>query len=471
MAKILFIKPSHLTIDIPNVSHPLGLMYLASVLRKEGHICRTIDLRVDKIGLKGVVTEAVRYQPDIIGISCLTVEAKQMHAISKALKEEIRGVKVIVGGPHVLSFSDKTISDPHIDCLCLGEGERTMVELLEAIENGKSLMDIQGICFRDNGKIIYTAPRPPIDNLDTIPFPSWDLIPLERYSEHPGMFGNSGKRRFMTLFTSRGCPYHCIYCHNNFGKSFRGRTPENVVSEIEALMSHYGIKEFEIVDDIFNLDIQRAERICDLIIQKGLDISLVFPNGLRADRLERDLLEKLKRAGTKCIFFPIETASPRVQRLARKNLNIEKALEAISIADKLDILCHSFFMLGFPTETKEEILKTIDFAAGSRLHLSNFFIVTPFPGTELGKAYMDEDGALNRGYDGYQYFRGNNNLSKLTNKELYRLQRYAFMRFYFHLKRLVRTIQIYYRLSIPMRWMGLRLIFRYLLPLFRRVQG
>jgi len=161
------------------------------------------------------------------------------------------------------------------------------------------------------------------------------------------------------------------------------RSPENVLSEIRFIYDNYGVTDFQIIDDIFNLDINRAKNICDLIIKSGMKITLSFPNAIRGDRVDRELIDKMHRAGTKFISYAVETASPRLQKLIKKNLNLDKINTAIEYTSQADIVSRGFFMLGFPTETVDEVNQTIEFAKSSSLCGATFFTVVYFPGTKL----------------------------------------------------------------------------------------
>ncbi len=465
MARILLVKAGHLTPANPRVTFPLGIMSLASVLRNRGHEVVLADTRIGQ----DPVDTARRFNPQIVGISALTVEAYSLYRIAKEMKSLSKAPQVIAGGPHPTSFPEEVLADPNIDCLTLGEGEGTFPELVEALEAGQGLSAIKGVVFRENGTISFTEPRPHIQDLDSLPFPSWDLVDLPLYFQRDSM-ASVGLRPYMNIFTSRSCPYRCIYCHDIFGKGFRARGPENVIAEMEALISRYGIRDFEVLDDVFNLDSKRVHRILDLILRKGIKLHLSFPNGLRTDKLEEDLLEKLKNAGVNHLSIAVETASPRLQKLIRKNLNLEKVREAISQCSRLGIFTRGFFMLGFPTETEEEMRETIRFAVESDLHTALFFIVIPFKGTQLYEIYKEElkrrtiqKGGSERFTD-YDYFDGTFNLSRVGDRTLFSLQRKAFRLFYLNPKRIYRIIRTFpgplshfLRYTYPVWWRFSRL--------------
>jgi len=409
---------------------PLGVMYLASVLRKEGHNVKILDMRTIEVAPFSLKTELETFQPDVVGISGITTEAVSMHSVARTVKEILNNVTVIAGGPHATSYPEEILKDHNIDVCVLGEGEETVVELLDAIRNGTrgDIEKVKGIAFRKNNEVIFTEPRASyIENLDKLPFPAWDLININAYSKVRSM-ASVGLRKYMALFTSRACPYRCIYCHSMFGKGFRARSPDNVLQEIEMLNKEYGIKEFEILDDIFNADKERAREIFKRITNLNKNLRFGFPNGVRTDTLDYDMLKIFREGGVNFIAIAVESASERIQKLIKKNLKLDKVFENIQICADLRIFTRGYFMLGFPTETKEEILKTIEFATKSRLHTAMFFIVTPFQGTELEKVY-GKHGDDTVPYDMHDYFMTTYNLSNVTNSDLFELQELAIKKF------------------------------------------
>lgn len=430
MAKILLVKCSQHSRDNDIVTPPLGLLYLASVLRKKGHKVGFIDTRLGPDGFDRCIGKAALFGPDIVGLSAVTPEADNLHFLARAIKQGLRNCSIVAGGPHPTSCPEEVIGDRNIDFAVIGEGEETFPELVEAIESGSIPEGVKGIAFSRDEKYNFTGFRTFMENLDNLPFPAWDLVDLDDYKNYYRFSGAVGKKRkYMPIFTSRGCPYDCIFCHKIFGKAFRPRTPENVLGEMEALIAGYGVRDFEIIDDIFNFDRKRAESILDMIIARDLKVQLSFINGLRSDILDYGFLKKMKAAGTYQLSIAVETSSKRLQGLIRKNLNLDKIKEAIEQAAGLKIFTHGLFMLGLPTETKEEILGTIKFAADSRLNISQFVIANPFKGTELHSLRERNEGEER--YADYDFQTGNFNFSAVSAKELFRLQKLAYRKFYF----------------------------------------
>lgn len=437
MARVLLVKAGYLTRANPRVTFPLGIMSLASVLRKQGHKVMIADTRLGQDPLAA----ARSFSPQIVGISSLTVEAHSLHSIAQGMKSLRNPPLVVAGGPHPTSFSEEVLSDRCIDCVALGEGEAIFPDLASRWEGG-GFASVRGVAFRENGGIRTTEPRPPIDDLDSLPFPAWDLVDLPLYFRRRSM-ASIGLRPYMNLFTSRACPYRCIYCHDIFGKGFRARSPESVVSEMETLASQYGIRDYELLDDVFNLDAKRVHRVMDMILARGMRVKISFPNGLRTDRLDRDLLRKMKAAGVAHISVAVETASSRLQRLIKKHLDLDKVREMISECHRLGIFTRGFFMLGFPTETEEEMMETIRFAVSSDLHTALFFIVIPFKGTPLSEMTKGVQGPGNRDLTEYDYIDGTFNLSGVADRTLFSAQKTAFRQFYLSPRRIVRLLRAY----------------------------
>lgn len=273
---------------------------------------------------------------------------------------------------------------------------------------------------------------------------AWDLLRPERYFSMSGRSSQSiikKSHRCLPLFTSRGCPFGCIYCHNIFGRTFRARSAGSVVDEMAFLKATYGVREIEIEDDCFNVDLDRAKQIARLMIDNRLNLALSFSTGLRADRMDRELIDLLKQAGAYRIFYAIETAVPRLQRLIRKNLDFERAKEMIAYTVDRGIMTCGFFMQGFPTETEAEMRQTVAYAQRSKLHQAFFFYVNPFPGTELAKRFPVKETVNNEdGRMGYNTLRVN--LSEVPAETMKKINKAAYRRFHFSIRRMWRTFLV-----------------------------
>ncbi|HOW36449.1 MAG TPA: radical SAM protein [Candidatus Omnitrophota bacterium] len=444
MARILLIRTRSEKYEKAYGAPPLGLLYLGAVLRQNhAHQVKILDMRADFLAVADASKEFVSFQPDIVGISGFTLEVNMLHQVAAAIKRESPGCPIVVGGPHANACSQELLDDFHINYVVLGEGEKTLPDLIEAVVlKTKDVNAVRGIVFKKDGKIVRTGPREPVSNLDELPFPGWDLIDVEKYYALPRFmpFTPDGGTPYMPIMTSRGCPYSCTYCHNILGKQFRARSAENVFAEIEALYQRYGITDFEFTDDCFNLDKKRVLAICELIIKSGVKMKLSFPNGLRGDVLDEEILGKLRDAGTRLICLAPETGSKRLQKLIKKNMDLEKLQRMISAAVKLGIHVHGFFMLGFPTETKSDLKETLRFIGRTKLHTADFFIVNLFPDTEMYRAAKAAGKNVPERFDDIDYHDTNFNISDVSNKELIAIQKKFFMAFYFDPRRIWRIL-------------------------------
>ncbi|HTY44767.1 MAG TPA: radical SAM protein [Patescibacteria group bacterium] len=411
----------------------LGTLYLAAALRENAaHQIKIIDARRDGLTERQVGEQIRGFSPQLVGITGLSIEASEVHRLAALVKRIDAGCRVVAGGAYATAYRDSIIKDPHIDFIVIGEGERTICGLAEALEAGKDPSAIAGIGFRKDGKVVITPAVSPIEDIDSILPPAWDLVDMEKYfrplrkhSQNPV----SVFTRVAPVITSRGCSFGCIYCHNIFGKKVRLRRVEDVVDEIETLVKRYALQEIEIIDDIFNYDLPRAKRICDEIIKRGIKVALSFPNALRADMVDEELIVKLKQAGTYVIYYAIESASPQVQRRIDKKLDLPKTKRIIELTVAHGIITGGYFMLGFPQETKEEMLQSIRFALESKLHMASFFYVTCFPHTalsqRLGRDMIDQEE-----FGHPDYLKLTSNFSSVPDSEFKALIARAYWQFY-----------------------------------------
>jgi len=388
MYRILLVKPD-LSFGI-EISPPLGLCYIAAVARDAGHDVRILDMRLPEQGEPAFDNLLSAWQPDVVGFSVFSYEADAYQKLARKVRAALPGSRIVVGGPLASADPDTALSAGLADLAILGEGEFVFAEALDRWRNGLDLGGLSGTAVYDNGVIVNPVSSY-IDDLDALPLPAWDLLDIPAYFRVPRQGFIYSERRYFSLFSSRGCPFNCIYCHNVFGKRFRGRSAESVLAEIGELVSRYGVREIQFIDDIFNFQRDRAEAILQGIIDRGWQLALAFPNGIRADLLDADFISLMKRAGTYKVSVAIESGTARMQHLMRKNLNLDRAREGVSELVKQRILTHAFFMIGFPTETVEEAHATAAFARTIDAHSASFFIVNPFKGTELSRLVEADD--------------------------------------------------------------------------------
>ncbi|TKJ41598.1 hypothetical protein CEE37_03265 [candidate division LCP-89 bacterium B3_LCP] len=442
--KILLLRPNS---GIPVAPPPIGLMYLAGYLRKvrpgKDEIT-IIDGRSDLMSDDELADKVAQIKPDLVGITSFSMEKDTAHRYAAVAKSNSPDCTTVIGGPYGTSDSVEALQDHNVDFTAIGEGEVTLAKLIDELEKGKchkgkESLDVSGLGFRRNGETIEGTLPEMLDDLDDIPYPAWDMIDLEPYFR----FGKirrltnpiQSRPRGVSIFSTRGCPYRCTYCHNVFGKRMRKRSVENVLGEIRWLVEDFKVQEIEFIDDCFNLDKPRAKAICDGMIEAGWDLRFSFPNGLRADQMDFELIDKMKKAGCYRINYAVESGTPRIQKMIKKNLNLKRAREIIDYTALKGISTGGFFMLGFRDETESEALNTINFAVQSKLHTASFFILTPFPNTEM------YDEAIELGYDMEalysDYGAVSANLSKMSTQRIDALRKKAFKSFYFSPNRMI----------------------------------
>lgn len=388
------------------ISYPLGLAYIASYLESRGTRVEIIDSMglgwhkmvsegsFIRIGLSDdeLLAKLRGARPDIVGITCMfPPQANSMNTVANMAKSIDRDIPVIVGGAHPSSQPSECLENENIDVVVVGEGEVTMAELVEHYSGNKSIDEVKGIYFRKLREVRYTKRRKLIHDLDALPYPAYHLLPMEEYFAAGGQgFSERGIPidRWVSMITSRGCPFQCCFCsvHNIYGPSWRARSPEKVIEEIEFLIDKYRIKHIFFEDDNLTLDTRRAEKIFDLMIERKLDLTWETPNGVRADTLSRPLLRKMKKSGCTMLIIGVENGNQQfLNKVIKKRLDLKKVEENARIISEEGIPCIAFFIIGIVGENKRIVNDTIKFARRlARMGIvPRFGIATPHPNTEL----------------------------------------------------------------------------------------
>mgnify|MGYP000170862640 CR=1 FL=1 len=356
---------------------PLGILYLASYLENfTQHDVKVLDTQVEELNYKLIEHRLRILKPDIVGLNVMSftlIDALIVARIAKKINPE---TKVVVGGPHANIFPKETANLDCIDYVVIGEGEKVLPKLVDYIDNKKKIRKIKGLVFKDNNRIIMTGAEPRIENLDELPFPARHLTPYKKYSSLLAK-----RSPITTMITSRGCPYNCLFCDRQpMGKIFRTRSATNVVDEIEQC-TQMGIHEFILHDDTFTVKKDRVLEICHEIIARKLDIG--FDIRARVNTVDYEMLIILKKAGCERIHYGVESGNQHILNVLRKGITLQQIKDAFRITKKVGIDTFGFFMIGNPTETKEQIMQTIRFAQKLEPDYVHFSITTPFPGTDL----------------------------------------------------------------------------------------
>lgn len=419
-------------------SPPLGLGYIAAVLEKNGFTVSIFDfnqkrhLSDDMASLKTVIGSE---KPKLVGIGCLTSYYPEAKKLAKFVKNCDKNAKIIMGGVHPSCYPDLILQDDNIDFVAVGEGEFITLELCRCLNTPENYESIDGLGFKKNGQILINKPRKLIEDLDSLPFPSWHLMAPSLYPPSPqGFFFTNYP--IAPLMTSRGCPYSCTFCASRgfWRGRCRVRSPANVLSEITLLKEKFGVKEFQISDDNFTLDRKRALKICEGIIEANLDITWSCPNGIRVDRVDRELIRKMKQAGCQYVSFGIESASQKVLDRVKKKINLLQVKKAVDICRQEHLIAGGFFILGLPCETRETALETIRFAFELKLDIALFHVFTPLPGSIEFQNWVEKKGidVAHLDFSEINTYRGasGDHETELTLEELIRMRNKAFLEFY-----------------------------------------
>lgn len=359
------------------ITPPLGLGYLSSYLKQSDYQTTIIDGL--NLGITNDILVEMCRDADIVGLTCLSDYFLETIDLSKKLKRAHKCV--IIGGPHASVLPDLTFTETHADFVIVGEGEQTLLQLIEYLEQGKPADTVPGVYSRKTGSC---TPRDVIENLDEFPFPDWEQLDPRTYQKAP--HGGLVKHfPVAPIITTRGCPYDCTFCASPqlWHRRIRYRSAANVIQEIRYVVEHFGVKEIHFEDD--NLTLKRAhiEAICQQLLNQNFRISWATPNGVRADTLTPDLLQLMKRSGCYSIAFGVESANQQILNTIRKHTTLDTLEQAIRMAHKAGMITQGFFIFGLPGETQKTIQHTIDFARRMPLDKAQFLLLDVLPGSEL----------------------------------------------------------------------------------------
>jgi radical SAM superfamily enzyme YgiQ (UPF0313 family) len=442
--KVLLLRPFS---ESDELIPPFGLGYLATAVRKN-HEVEILDGIKENLDLKKLEDILKEESYDIVGIQVFTFQVPVVKDYVKIIRRVLPEAKIILGGPHPSCSASaifKTFSD--IGWAFKGEAEVGFSRLLDLIAEEKTdsgdLGNVPGLIWRKAGETIVNQ-QIFIDDLDRLGMPSWDLLRPDTYplAPHGGFLKNYP---IAPIIITRGCPFSCTYCagHLISGRKIRRRSIENVIGEIKLLYDKYGIREIHIEDDNFTHDQEYVKNFCRALKENNLDVSWTCPNGVRLDSLTEDLLLVMKNAGLYSLSVGIESGSDRILRDMQKALTKEKIREKINLIKECGLEASGFFIIGYPIETKNDIMETINFAVSLDLKRAGFSLFKPFPGTEITQRLV-ERGELERmaDEDWAKFILADAVYAPpgLAREEMKRLRRIALLRFYLRPKIVIKFI-------------------------------
>jgi len=375
MAKVILIDPKGWQgagsgqKALPNI----GIAYLIAALQKAGHQTGIIDLNNENLNDDKIFQFIDNFKPDIVGFSVKTATIPSARELAKKIKKYYPSLPLIIGGPHATLMWQELIAENLFDAVFIGEGEEVFPDICQRLKNNQSIAGYPGIVSK--GIHLNEVSQPIIGNLDNILFPEYSLFPQNV---------QASIRAAYPLLTSRGCVYSCIFCSvpKLSKRKFRARSPENVIEELKWAKTRYNITGFEIIDDLFNFDIERCKKICQLLIHENLNLSWSCPNGIRADRLDEELAELMVRSGCRSVNIGVESGDPEVFNLIKKGETLDTIEKNIEILQRAGLDITGFFIIGLPGDSLESEKKSLDFVR--RTKIRGFFnMLVPYPGTEV----------------------------------------------------------------------------------------
>ena len=375
----------------------LGLSYIAAYLEKNGVGAEILDANAEFLTVQETAERILHSPAKYIGFTSVTATIPLIYEISSLVKAKNSNKFIFAGGPHVTFMAKETLEAcSSLDLVVRGEGELTALELIEHLEAKRNLGGVRGITFREGKEIIENPDRKAIEDIDAIPFPARHLISRDLYST--SSLTNLGIKNSQcdSMITARGCPNRCIFCSSSaFWKTLRMRSAENVVAELELLVRKYHVRYVDFLDDTLNISVARLAKICNLMIEKKLNIR--WSCYARVNNITAELIDLMKKAGCCFIQFGVESGNQEILNKVQKNITLEQVRRACKIVKKAGIKLMCDFMIGLPGDTGETVNQTIKFAKELGPNFAFFSITTPFPGTALYEEYR-QAGLLSEGY-------------------------------------------------------------------------
>ncbi len=384
------------------VEMPLGICYLAAVARERGHTVQIIDclaegfahaVRERDLTTYGLPDDEIRkrieeYNPDLVGVSCIfSAQYGNAKRLCELVKRVSPRIITVMGGMHPTVKPRDVLSEQSVDFIFQGESDLTFSDFLDALERGEEYADIDGLGYKKDGVLMINSKEKFIDDLDALPFPARDLLNVECYYRAARAHGFVLKHRTnMNLITSRGCPARCVFCTISlvWGRKFRARSPENVLAELEEMKRTFKVRHVQFEDDNLTYDIVRAKTIFKGMIERKLDLAWNTPNGVALWALDEEALDLMKISGCYYVKFAIESGNQRVlSQVIGKPQDLARARELIAHARSIGMMVGSFFVVGLPGETREEMQDSFDFRFTTRLDYTVYIAAKPEHGTRL----------------------------------------------------------------------------------------
>ena len=404
-------------IDISSV----GVVVIGRILLDAGYRVGVIDVNGLRLSDEEVLERLAGYDPAVVGIGGLITTYGWVKRMTRKIRERLPNSKIVLGGSVATSIVETALRRLDIDVVAVGEADDTIVELLDALLNDRPVAEIAGLAYLEDGRVVRTADRGLIEDLDALPYCAWEMFPMDVYLENPVV----GVGRDIDIISSRGCPFGCKYCYRVFGRRYRGRSAEHVVGEMLELKGKYDVDCISFQDDCFVIDKQRVYDICDLIDREGELRGVRWSCTGRVTVCDRPMLERMRASGCTSVSYGIESGSQEILDAMGKSATLQQAKDAILHTRATGMRCPVSFMIGYPGETHQTVMETVAFCEELNIPLTALMFTCPYPGTELywelrsaGRLENEEEFVLKMG-DAVDL---SVNLTEMDDEELVRLR-------------------------------------------------
>jgi radical SAM superfamily enzyme YgiQ (UPF0313 family) len=433
--KVLLINPPYFNSKykfIGLVAPPLGIAYMAAVLEENNIDVEIIDAAALEMSWETLEAEIKRRSPGLVAVTALTPTIDKALETAELAKKTCPQATVVMGGYHPTFNYPEMLAKDYVDIVVMGEGEYTMLELVETLDEGGDLKNVKGIAYEGG----VTPPRPLINDLDELPFPARHLLPMDHYKIL------NMKLHTATMVSGRGCPMQCSFCASAalHGNRLRMRSPENVVDEMEHLINDHNSGMIAFMDDTFTLKPSRVEEICDEIKRRNMDV--YWGCTARADTLSENLLRKLSDSGCITMFLGVESADQQQLDRVNKQMTIEKIRQAFKLSRENDIRTIASVVLGMPGDTKESIGRTIKFVRELNPSYALFSLATPYPGTRFYQEAVQDNLLKVKDWSKYTLLSPVLETVDCSLDELKKMQTKAFRQFYLRPIYLMRQVRM-----------------------------
>lgn len=442
----------------PEKEPPMGLAMIASSLRKKFKpVISVLDSRIRKYSISETAKKVIAFNSDMVGMTGTAPEGDAQHELASELRKLGFKGPVFSGGAYASCDPERLLGDINIDAAVIGEGEISVVKMVEALSKGQPPVGIPGVAYREGEKIVVPENREFIQDVDSIPLPSWDLFDLGAYWKVETVPNHHFDMKYLSIFTSRGCTASCTFCHNIFGRGYRPRSVESVLHELEWLQKSYGIIDIHVYDDAFSGNMERAKLILEGMLKRKLKTKLKFSIGLRIDQVDEELIDLFARTGVYYIAYGVESATPRIRQAIGKPLDDSRVEHIIRSTAARGIHTHGLFMLGFAGESETEMKNTVDMACRLPFSTVTFSSVIPFPGTPMAV----ETGAPTGTLDNWHFAQSRVTASGMEENKFRKIKLGAYRRFYADPRRIYRYLKHLPDLSFPPKKIALWAYMRY----------